>query len=136
MCKSCQMELRPVEGSQQCPVCEGWGGIGQCFAFSCSSCGWRESPASVHSAYCGSHPFFNGHPPAAQLVGDAGPALWEQEIDWYDDCFEISMAAVASHILVFPGRANQDRDRLLMCCAQALVVSACLCNLCMFMPMA
>ena len=73
--------------------------------------------------YCGSHPFFGGYPPADQLVGDQGPALWEEAIDEYDDCFEISMAAAASKILVFPRWIDQDRDGLLLCCAWALLFS-------------
>ena len=121
MCKSCQRELRPVKGSEQCSACEGWSGVGQCFQFDCSSCKQRGSPASVRS-YCGSHPFFSGYPPADQLAGDQGPALWEEAIDVYDDCFEISMAAAASQILVFPGWDCQDRDGLLMRCARALVL--------------
>jgi len=43
------------------------------------------------------------------VVGDAGPALWEEKIDSFDR-FAISMAAAPRHlgVMVLPGYSAED----------------------------
>ena len=73
-----------------------------------SGCG--ELPVAGPT-YCGSHPLFVGYRLPDAMVGDVGPALWEEEID-ADDRFDISMVPTrrCNEVFVFPGyREDQDR---------------------------
>ena len=112
VCKSCENMLLPYEGEQPCPVCQGQKGPGKCFQFCCRSSALRygcgELPAS-RPTYCGSHPFFGGYRLPDAVVGDAGPALWEEKIDSFDR-FAISMAAAPRHlgVMVLPGYSAED----------------------------
>ena len=114
----------------QCPACQGLKGPGQCFQFSCGDpdsfepeCG--NFPEETPQVYCGSHPFFQGCRLPDQVVGDAGPALWEEEVEG-DDNFSVPMAATCragfSEVFVFQGYRNrQDRAGLFSCCVQSHV---------------
>lgn len=109
-CKSCEKALWPA-GVGQCPACQGLKGPGQCFQFSCGDPDSFEPecdnfPEEAPQAYCGSHPFFQGCRLPDQMVGDAGPALWEEEVEG-DDNFSVPMAATCgagcSEVFVFQG---------------------------------
>ena len=59
------------------------------------------------------------------MVGDAGPALWEEEVEG-DDNFSVPMAATCragcSEVFVFQGyRWRQDEAGFFSCCAESRV---------------
>lgn len=103
--------LLPYEGEQPCPVCQGQKGPGKCFQFCCRPSALRYGCGELASrpTYCGSHPFFGGYRLPDAVVGEAGPALWEEKIDSFDR-FAVSMAAAPRHlgVMVLPGYSAED----------------------------
>ena len=112
-CGSCKNYLKPYAGDEQCPVCKGQKGPGKCFQFDCCPSalgfGCGELPSPTRPTYCGSHPFFGGYRLTDQVIGDPGPALWEEEIDVCEK-FTISATSFRRQVFLYPGdRESQDR---------------------------